>query len=440
MSDATYDAIIIGGGPGGSSASTFLARANRRVLLLEKERFPRFHIGESLLPYNRGLFEEMGALPALEAAGFPVKFGAQFHVGNASKCLRLVFHRGRYTRESVAFQVERSRFDHLLLQHAAKSGAEVREGITVTRFSNDAPDHVAVEAREESGDKQTFRARFLIDASGRGNLTGNQQGIRLIHPRLKKLAIFGHFRGVRLDEGAEGGDTVIVRLENKWFWIIPLSAEKTSVGCVLDQAEFGRLKQTPEEVFNDLCHGSAVMRERMNKAELLSGIHTTGDFSYRNKRFVDRRLVRVGDAAGFMDPIFSAGVYLAMYSGKLAAQAVSDSLAAGDDGLARLARYERRVHQAMQLYWEMVEGFYTRPWIEVFFEPRDKFNLPSAVTALLAGELEGGWRIRWRLRLFFLLVKIHSLWPILPKISFEEESAKTPASSSPRVLAKVSQE
>jgi len=437
MSNTTYDAIVIGGGPGGSSASTFLARAGKRVLVLEKERFPRFHIGESLLPYNRILFEEMGVLPTLEASGFPLKTGAQFHVGNGSKCLKLIFRNGRYTREPAAFQVERSKFDHLLLKHAAQCGAEVREGITVTRFDNSAADSVIVETTNETGVAQTFQARFLIDASGRGNFTGNQQGLRVVHPKLKKLAVFGHFKGVRLDDGESRGDTVIVRLENKWFWIIPLEPDKTSVGCVMDQAEFVRLKRTPEEIFDHLRQSSAVVRERMRNAEPVNAIQTTGDFSYRNKRFVDRRLIRVGDAAGFIDPIFSAGVYLAMYSGKLAARAVIESLAAAGENTQQLVQYERRVHRAMQIYWEMVEGFYTTPWIEVFFEPRNKFNLPSAVTALLAGELEGGWRIRWRMRLFFLIVKLHSLWPILPRISFNESVAcETPKMSSE---AKVTQ-
>src|SRR5579859_5730121 len=156
---AIYDALIIGGGPGGSSASTFLARAGKRVLVLEKEHFPRFHIGESLLPYNRALFEEMGVLNTLEAAGFPKKLGAQFHIGNASKALKLVFSSGCYTRETTAFQVERATFDHLLLKHARSSGAEVREGWTVTNFSTE-PNQVSVEARDESGTKQTITARF----------------------------------------------------------------------------------------------------------------------------------------------------------------------------------------------------------------------------------------------------------------------------------------
>jgi FADH2-dependent halogenase len=159
----------------------------------------------------------------------------------------------------------------------------------------------------------------------------------------------------------------------------------------------------------------------MTNARLLSPIQTTSDFSYYNRQLASPRLLRIGDAAGFMDPIFSAGVYLAMHSGKLAANVALEAIAAGDDGGKRLAFYEKRVFGAMHYYWRMVELFYTTPFIELFLEPRPKFNLPDAITAVLAGELEGGFGMAWRRQLFFLLVKLQSRWPLVPKITFAEQ-------------------
>ena len=422
MSQIEYDALIIGGGPGGSTAASYLAKVGKRVLVLEKEHFPRFHVGESLLPYNRQIFEEIGVVDKLESMVLVKKFGAQFHIGNGSKSLALVFRNGRFTRETMAYQVERSKFDDLLLKHSVWLGAEVREGWSVTRYRT-AADHVEIDARSDRGEAQTFRGKFLIDASGRGNFTGNQDGIREIEPKLKKVAVFGHFAGVKLDPGEKGGDTVIVRLENKWFWIIPLSAEKVSVGCVMDREELQKANGTPQEVFEAICESSLPLRERMMEARLLGVMHTTSDFSYKNRTFVGQRLMRVGDAAGFMDPIFSAGVYLACYSAKLASEVVITGLNEGHDGKRLMPRYERRVFRAMEFYWKMVYGFYTTPFMEVFMSPRDNVNLPSAITALLAGELEGGWKMAWRLKLFFWIVKRHSRRPLVPPISFANDDA-----------------
>jgi flavin-dependent dehydrogenase len=417
--DGIYDAIVIGGGPGGATAATLLGKSGKRTLVLEKERFPRFHIGESLLPYNRRLFDELGVTAKLEGAGFPRKLGAQFHLGNGAKALKLVFQNGVFTRETAAYQVERAKFDDILLKHAGESGAEVREGWTVLKFTR-TDNHMNVDARGPEGKVESFKGAFLIDASGRANLTGNQDGLRVIHPGLKKLAVFGQWQGIPLDEGAKANDTVIVRLENKWFWIIPLHREKVSVGCVLDQDEFAKMGLPPAEVFERLWKSSTTMRERMRNAKLLGPIQSTSDFSYYNRRLVGPRLMRVGDAAGFMDPIFSAGVYLAMHSGKLAAGVILESLKAGNDGTPLLRAYEKKVFRAMRYYWVMVEKFYTKPFMELFLEPRPKFNIPDAVVAILAGELDGGWKLELRRQLFFLLIRAQGLWPVVPRVSFEE--------------------
>ena len=421
--DLIWDVLVIGGGPGGSSAAAFLARKGKRVLVLEKERFPRFHVGESLLPYNMQLFEELGLTDKLENAGFVRKFGAQFHLTDGVVSQKFEFGKGKFTEYPSSFQVDRARFDHLLMENAREFGAEVWEGCTVQRREHQG-DHVQVSAKDSDGNVIELKGRFLIDASGRANLTGNQDGTKRPHPRLKKIAVFGRMRGDVRDVGSAGGDTVILRQNKRWFWLIPVGEKEISVGCVMDQQDW---KALGKEADAELClrrwvKEDELLNQKLGAASWVGTFRTTTDFSYHNETLVGPRLARIGDAAGFLDPVFSAGVYLAMWTGKLAAETMSDALDRGTAGAAGLKRYHRRVYRAMVNYWAMVEQFYTTPFMEIFMQPRDKRDLPSAVNALLAGRIEAPWYIRWRLKLFFFLVRLQSKYPIMERLVFPKHS------------------
>ncbi|GAA5128936.1 tryptophan 7-halogenase [Luteolibacter yonseiensis] len=414
-SDTHWDVIIIGGGPAGSTAATTLAQAGRRVLVLEKAKFPRFHIGESLLPYNRRIFDDLGVWEKIAAEGFTKKRAAQFVMGNGSRANRLDFSKGAFTKYPEAVQVERSRFDDILLHHSRENGAEVREESTVLEHRVEAG-RVVIRYRAADGAEQEITAPYLIDASGLHNFTANREKLREYYPGHKKIAIFSHFSGIDMPTGEEEGDILIIRREKSWCWMIPLAPDKTSVGLVIDAADFKALGKKPQQVFDEAVADTPVIRKRFRNAEMKEELHVIVDFSYKNHTLVSPRVVRVGDSSGFIDPMFSSGVLLAMTSGQQGAQVIHEALETGNALTAGMKRYEKDNRKRIAIYWEFIENFYKNHFAQIFFQPYNRWGMVCSINAILAGCTSPPFAVRWRLRVFFLLAWLNKHVPVAKRI------------------------
>ncbi len=413
--EAAWDAIVIGGGPAGSTAATTLAQAGRRVLVLEKSKFPRFHIGESLLPYNRRIFEELGVWEKVSTVGFTKKRAAQFLMGNGSRGNRLDFSTGAFTEYPEAMQVERAKFDDILLRHSKESGAVVREECQVTGHKVEQ-DRVTVKYKSPDGVETEVTAAYLIDASGLGNFTANRESQRKYYDEHKKIAIFSHFEGVEMPTGEEEGDILIVRRENSWFWMIPITPEKSSVGLVIDAGDFKAMGKSPQDAFDDAVRTTKVVRDRFARARMEDELHVMADFSYKNDRLVSPRVVRVGDASGFIDPMFSSGILLAMQSAQQGARSVHQALDTGKPLTAGMRRYEKDNRRRIAIYWEFIENFYQLHFTQLFFQPYNKWGVVCAVNSVLAGRTDLSFAVWWRLRLFFFLAWLNRHVPVVKRI------------------------
>src|SRR5947209_7686874 len=321
-----YDVAIIGGGPAGSTAGALLARAGRRVIVFEREKFPRFHIGESLLPFSMKAFTRLGLHEKFLRAGFMKKHGGEILGACSEPGTKFYFKDGYRSQTDHAYQVTRGDFDKLLLDHAAECGAEVHEDTSVDRvqFSKDDVE-LAIRSNPENF-RGSIRARYVIDASGRASMLGRQFKIKKTYNHLQKLSIFAHYDGVWRAEGIDGTLTVLLRAIDRWFWLIPLTAERTSVGVVLDSETFRKSKLKTEDFLEEALAGQPIIAKRMANARRVSQVYVEADFSYRSAQLHGDRWLLAGDAAGFIDPIFSSGVFLAVFSGELAADALDEVL------------------------------------------------------------------------------------------------------------------
>lgn len=394
-----YDAAIIGGGPGGSTVATVLARAGRRVILFEREKFPRFHVGESMLPHSLPIFERLGVGEKIRAHGFQEKYGAFFWNEQTGGIRPVLFEDAEDDRHPMAYQVKRAEFDEILLRHSESCGAAVREETRVEDVLFEGGRAVGLRTRSSSGVVEEFRASVVVDASGQEALLSRRLGTRRFDRKLKRAALFAHYDGVPRPPGKQAGDILLPIEQGVWYWIIPFSDGTCSVGAVFDPAIAREAASTDKEArFEGLIARSKRMPELLAGGRRISGVHGISDYSASSARLVGEGFVLVGDAATFLDPVFSTGVFLAMAMGLRAGDAIDGALARhGRVDSRDLARYEREANRLVARFRRYVYAFYDPVFFEAFCTEAPMEPMRKAVTSVLAGGVE---RVPFRRRVW----------------------------------------
>ena len=413
--EGNVDVAIIGGGPGGSTAAALLAAAGRRVVLFEKEVFPRFHIGESLLPFNVVLFERLGVIDKLEKR-FLQKWGAQIMSSDGAVSRYIRFEESIVPGPPMAYHVLRSEFDEMLLRNAQSKGAEVLEGHAVIEATHSHRHGAMVTARARDGSMVRCKARFLVDASGREAFVASRRKLRDMTPHLRKAAVFAQYENIPRLTGRQAGDIILIVLKDGWFWMIPLPDGFTSVGLVAEGSRLKDLGLPPEELLEQAVRACPAAWERMRDARRISQVWSASDYSYECREVAGDGYVLVGDAAAFIDPIFSTGVWLAMSSGEIAADTLHKALGAGNLSPATFADYERKVHRHVATYTRIVSRFYQPGFMDIFLQPSTRFGIKEAVISLLAGMADPPPLVSLRLAWFYTVITLQQRFGFLPAV------------------------
>nr|WP_329741752.1 NAD(P)/FAD-dependent oxidoreductase [Dyella sp. A6] len=400
---ATYDVAVIGGGPAGSTVATLLARQGRQVVMLEKARHPRFHIGESLLPMNLPVFERLGVLDKVRALGV-YKAGADFEADNPQGYHTYAFSEVVGHSPPHAFQVPRQDFDQILFEHARENGVDAYEGHEVRAVEQVGVRESWLDIRDEQGDGYRVRARYVVDASGRDTFLAGRRRLKRRNAHHQSAAIFGHFRGAVRREGVDAGNISIYSFAHGWMWMIPLPGDVMSVGAVCAPDHLRQRSGNIKDFLLATLRTSPALWQRLEQAELIDDrVHATGNYAYDAACMGGPGWVLVGDAFAFLDPVFSSGVYLAMSGAERAAAMIDASLRAPRREKRLLRALERKQRRGMRRFAFFIYRFNGPAMQWLFRHPSRRFRLEQGVTSMLAGDVFDSFAVWWRIQLFRLI-------------------------------------
>ena len=402
------DVLVVGGGPAGSTIATLLAERGRHVVVVEKDRHPRFHIGESLLPLNLPLFDQLGIGDHVRQIGM-LKRGVEFVSPYHRRAVSFEFANAWDKGFPVSYHVRRSEFDHVLLRNARDKGADVIEGCRITEVAFPPDGGAVAKGRAENGEERVWQARFLVDASGRDTLLASQFGMKQRNRTHSSAAIFGHFAGARRLPGKAEGHISISWFDQGWFWFIPLADGTTSVGAVCRPQYLKSRKTDLTSFFMSTIAMCPEFAARLKDAKLVSPVTATGNYSYRAERMTGKDYILLGDAFAFIDPVFSSGVYLAMTSAVHGAEAVEACLRDPRAAPQALKRFDAKVRPGLDSLSWFIYRIRTPAFRDLFMSPRNYFRMEEAVLSLLAGDIFGRSPIRSRLMIFKALYYVWSL-------------------------------